>query len=204
MASDRVIFISGHMNLTPEEFAQHYEARIRSAVEDGARFIVGDAPGCDEMAQQLLHDLGVAPARVTVHHMFVAPRRHVGTFPMMGGFTSDEERDQAMTKASTEDLAWVKRRKSGTEKNLLRRIEVNNARDREVREQWPRFYIEQTEVYPVYNVQDVTKDWQAPLAVPLPQELVDRLERVTKEWHDIQCEVSQHIAQQQVNPVKSG
>lgn len=112
-------FISGHLDLTEAEFAEHYAPRIRAAAEGGDTFVVGDARGTDSIAQRLLRDLG---ARATVYHMFHAPRHNEG-FPAVGGFANDDERDAAMTAASDADLAWVRpgREKSGTAKNLKRR-----------------------------------------------------------------------------------
>lgn len=119
-------FISGHLDLTADELAAHYEPRIRAAAEAGHAFVVGDARGADQMAQQILHRIG---ARATVFHMFAAPRHNEGAFPTRGGFTSDADRDAALTAASDADIAWVRpgREKSGTAKNLKRRAEL--ARD---------------------------------------------------------------------------
>jgi hypothetical protein len=115
----RRIFISGHLTITREEFAEHYAPRLREAVAQGASFVVGDARGVDAAAQAFLH---VEGASVTVYHMFTEPRNNID-FPTVGGFTSDEERDAAMTAATSEDIAWVRpgREKSGTAKNLARR-----------------------------------------------------------------------------------
>jgi hypothetical protein len=116
----RIIFISGHLDLTLGEFLEHYAPRIDDAVRDGAEFVVGDARGTDVLAQGHLGGLGVV---ATVFHMFDRPRNNPYGFLTKGGFRSDEERDAAMTKASTEDLAWVRpgRKKSGTAKNIRRR-----------------------------------------------------------------------------------
>jgi hypothetical protein len=122
----KTYFISGHRNVTPEEFEEHYSERIRESVKVGATFVVGDYYGVDTMAQQLLKDLGAE--HVTVYHMFVAPRNNAG-FPTCGGFTSDVARDEAMTRTSDEDILWVRPevrqdvcgKLSGTEENELRR-----------------------------------------------------------------------------------
>lgn len=116
----RVVFVSGHLDLTEAEFLTNYTYRLFEAHQAGAKFIVGDARGCDTMAQIYLDGLG---ADVTVYHMFTAPRNNVGNRPTVGGFEADLARDEAMTAASTEDLAWVRpgREKSGTAKNLARR-----------------------------------------------------------------------------------
>lgn len=125
----RNIFVSGHLDLTNEEFVEHYAPRLRAAWWEGdglspldlTLFHVGDARGADFMAQEFLDGLR---ARFIVYHMLVAPRNVYGRpFRIIGGFTSDKERDEAMTAATTEDIAWVRpgREKSGTAKNLARR-----------------------------------------------------------------------------------
>lgn len=120
----RVYFISGHLDLTDEEFAAHYEPALHAAArEPGVTFVVGDAGGADVKAQVWLRSYGVEWDQVTVYHMFVAARNNAGPFLSEGGYTSDKTRDEAMTAASTHDIAWVRpgREKSGTAKNLKRR-----------------------------------------------------------------------------------
>ena len=124
-------FISGHLDLTPEEFERFYARFIVTAVvEPDIEFVVGDARGCDALAQGYLRHLarldakhGVLPFKVTVFHMHEKPRRCLGPFELRGGFASDEERDAAMTAASDFDIAWVRpgRAMSGTAKNIERR-----------------------------------------------------------------------------------
>jgi hypothetical protein len=116
----RTVFVSGHLDLTEAEFAEHYIPRLKRAHEDGCRFVVGDARGADVMAQRFL---GKLKASVVVYHMSDLPRNNPFQFPMVGGYHNDTMRDVAMTDASTEDLAWVRpgREHSGTAKNLLRR-----------------------------------------------------------------------------------
>lgn len=127
-------FISGHLDLTEEEFAEHYEERISKAFREGAMFVVGDARGADDLAQ--LHLFGLICSReshlsgrngfdqVTVFHMLNKPRHCIGGLTLLGGFLTDGLRDQAMTAASDKDIAWVRpgREKSGTARNLKRRI----------------------------------------------------------------------------------
>lgn len=116
-------FVSGHLDITPDEFAEHYMARLIRANAAGASFVVGDAPGCDTIAQQFLRDQDI-----TVFHMFTSPRNNPAGLPTRGGFTSDEERDRAMTAASDDDIAWVRpgRENSGTARNLIRRTHAGN------------------------------------------------------------------------------
>lgn len=124
-ATTKTYFVSGHLDLTDDEFKEHYEPRLNAAVREGAHFVVGDARGADSLAQlHLAHIL--APGlfdRVTVYHMFDGPRNNLGKFPKRGGFKSDADRDTAMTAESDANIAWVRpgRESSGTSKNILRR-----------------------------------------------------------------------------------
>ena len=111
-------FISGHLDLTQAEFNEHYRPQIDIALSKNQGFVVGDARGADTLAQQYL--FGKTEA-ITVYHMFESPRNNAG-FPTKGGFQSDKERDEQMTRDSHQDIAWVRpgREKSGTQKNLDR------------------------------------------------------------------------------------
>ena len=114
-------FVSGHLDLTKEEFNVHYVPCLREALkQNNVSFVVGDAKGADSMAQDYLSQYDV---RVTVFHMFAKPRYAVKHFNIIGGFKSDDESDAAMTSSSNVDIAWVRpgREKSGTAKNLDRR-----------------------------------------------------------------------------------
>ena len=133
---DTTYFLSGHLDLTADEFDQYYKPRIDDILEEcdqqswlAALFVVGDARGADAMCQQYLFEQQakyVSAVLVTVYHMFTSPRNNAG-FPVIGGFKSDSERDAAMTQASDVDIAWVRlgREKSGTQKNLDRRNAPN-------------------------------------------------------------------------------
>ena len=125
----KTYFISGHLDLTREEFDEHYETRIREAVLERAFFVVGDAKGADSMAHSLLYQLlnNQSSNYVRVFHMFEYPRNNF-QHSVVGGFESDEERDAAMTDSSDEDIAWVRpgKEKSGTAKNLKRRNNGKN------------------------------------------------------------------------------
>jgi len=117
----RIYHVSGHLDLTEEEFFEHYIPSLNEALWEGCSFVVGDARGADSMAQEYLFG---KTEKVIVFHMFGKPRNNVG-FPTTGNFKSDRERDKAMTRASTHDIAWVRpgREKSGTAQNLRRRRE---------------------------------------------------------------------------------
>ncbi len=129
MTKTHIGYVSGHLDLSEEEFAAHYVPRIVEAVArgcsdphgpSGLSFVVGDARGADLLFQRYAQAQGLS---VTVFHMFAEPRNNVGGFPVVGGFASDAARDEAMTAASGFDVAWVRpgRERSGTAKNLARR-----------------------------------------------------------------------------------
>ncbi len=122
-----VYFISGHRDITEEEFSTNYETAIDMLLGENPNclFVVGDYYGVDIMAQNYLLDvLEIEPEHVFVYHMFDKPRNaNPKVVNFVGGFTSDEERDAAMTKASTDDVAFVRdhTKMSGTAQNILRR-----------------------------------------------------------------------------------
>lgn len=148
MASLTTYFVSGHLDLSEAEFAQHYVPQLTQyASEPQTQFIVGTARGADSMALHWLLDNG---AHITVCHKSAAvhpawsaefesctARIHA----IVGGFDTDEARDTYMTAHSDADIAWVRPmtpeiearlkaelgkrykpgRVSGTQKNLDRR-----------------------------------------------------------------------------------
>lgn len=132
LVDKRVCFVSGHMDLTQQEFRDHYEPLLHTAYAAGDSFVVGDAPGADAMTQWWLTTHRVRD--VDVFHMLVAPRVCIATwFRLWGGFVSDTKRDAAMTEASDYDIAWVRpghEKKSGTARNLKRRA-VKDAKKKE-------------------------------------------------------------------------
>jgi hypothetical protein len=118
-------FISGHRDITKDEF-ELYRATIKDAIENDqdVEFVVGDYEGVDIMAQEYLKELNYN--KVTVYHMFTSPRNIASdNFMLRGGFTSDEERDAAMTRDSDMDIAFLRKgkRNSGTAQNIIRRFE---------------------------------------------------------------------------------
>lgn len=115
-----IAYISGHLDLTLKEFTTHYVPKLDEALERGDSFVVGDARGCDDMAQGYL---AIHTDRIKVYHMFKKPRNCKSGLETVGGFKSDAERDAAMTYVSDYDIAWVRpgNEKSGTAKNILRR-----------------------------------------------------------------------------------
>ena len=128
-----IYFISGPLDLTQEEFNMHYLPSIDKAIEEGASFVIGDANGCDFLAQLYLSN---KDTKFTVYHMFDKPR-HCLSEDKKGGFESDEERDSQMTKNSQADILYIRTPEdmkkrlgkkykpnyiNGTMKNKLRRF----------------------------------------------------------------------------------
>ena len=120
-------FISGHRDITEEEFELNYKLALEDVVDTvpDCRFVVGDYHGVDIMAQNYLIDvLGIDPDRITVYHMGdIARNINPKISNRICGFDSDRDRDAAMTMASTNDIAFVRdnTKMSGTAENILRR-----------------------------------------------------------------------------------
>lgn len=131
---EEIYFISGHRNITDDEFNNYIEKFkeiefnwIDSINPDmwPPQYVVGDYKGVDIMAQNyLINELKINPDRITVYHMFDKPMNINSKIKnLVGGFKSDEERDTAMTNASHYDIAFVRDhlQLSGTAMNILRR-----------------------------------------------------------------------------------
>jgi len=116
----KTAYISGHLKISNEEFAEHYVPKLAEALERGDSFVLGDARGVDQMTQDYLV---LHTDKIKVYHMFEKPRNCAPGLETVGSFKSDEERDAAMTAASDYDIAWVRpgREDSGTARNLKRR-----------------------------------------------------------------------------------
>lgn len=119
-------FISGHRDLTWEEFAKWYAPAISRTLsaDNAAQFVVGDCEGADRMAQEYLIACGFNPANIVMYHISNSPRYQVDdSIRTFGGFMSDGERDAAMTEDSNQDIAFIRKGKesSGTAQNILRR-----------------------------------------------------------------------------------
>lgn len=120
-----IAHISGHLDVTNEEFKEHYIQKIEDALKLHHTFVVGDAKGADLMAIEFLDNKILIPDELVVYHMFDFPRNNIEKFcfSMIGGYQSDEERDAAMTRISDYDIAWIRpgRENSCTANNLKRR-----------------------------------------------------------------------------------
>ena len=126
-AKEVTYFISGHRDITEDEFERNYKITLEGIVNEvpDCRFVVGDCEGADIMAQNYLLDvLGVDPDRITVYHVGDSARNlNPKVCNIMCGFENDREKDAAMTAASSVDIAFVRNNTeiSGTAENILRR-----------------------------------------------------------------------------------
>lgn len=131
-----IYFISGHRDITKEEFEKFYINKINYIMDldPFPSFVVGDYEGADIMAQEYLRTLidqgRISEYNIYVYHMFEKPRHYAFTeYPnvkCVGGFRGDIERDSAMTKDSDFDIAFVRDGKwnSGTAQNIQRRAKL--------------------------------------------------------------------------------
>jgi hypothetical protein len=140
-------FISGHMDLRASEWSAHYRQPLLDYIAAGADFYLGNARGCDTDSLKFLLKQGVAPSRI---HLFlhahpdalatvIAKYQTQGFAEVRSGFTTAEEREAALTAATTVDIAWYRppaearafyeakgkhwspEHVTGTQANLLRR-----------------------------------------------------------------------------------
>lgn len=124
-------FISGHRNLTENEFEYYYIPLIHQALEEtpDAKFVIGDCEGCDIMAQNYLVNIIDDLSKITVYCTGSLPKNfNQELIYIKNGFETDEDKDIAMTNASFKDIAIVRDPKvwSGTGENILRRNSFKN------------------------------------------------------------------------------
>lgn len=125
-----VYFISGHRDLTQEQFDTYYVPAIHKVLLNDLEcyFVVGDCDGVDKMAMNYLSDRG---QEFTIYHLGFIPRILPEPFKpelikFKGLFKTDIHRDSAMTLNSDFDIAFVfnQRWNSGTAQNIKRRFEI--------------------------------------------------------------------------------
>ena len=119
-------FVSGHRDLTQEEFNKYYIPLIQKVINEDtqAEFIVGDWEGCDSMFVEYIKDypniiVNVCYKSNNVNYEPRVPRRQgVAIF-----LPTYDECDEYMTYDSDFDIAWIRpgREDSHTAKNIKRR-----------------------------------------------------------------------------------
>ncbi len=120
---NKIAFVSGHVDITEEEFNLHYKDKLDEAIVNGDSFVMGESNGVDDLAQKYLNLKGVK--NITIYHLFEKPRVNYGNYQSIGGYTKHSQKDKDMTLNSDYDIAWSKRKGSGTDQNLKRRAKLN-------------------------------------------------------------------------------
>ena len=119
----KIAFVSGHISITEEEFELHYREHLDNAIKDGHSFVIGESDGVDQMAQRYLSEKGIK--NITVYHLFESPRLNLDNFKSVGNYEKHSIKDKDMTLNSDYDIAWSKRKGSGTHQNIKRREKLN-------------------------------------------------------------------------------
>ena len=123
-----IYFVSGHRNLTKEEFDQHYIPFIDFIISEDsyASFVVGDWEGCDFMFVQYMEAV-YSDIPIVIFYVDI-PRIKKGEFNRYRFRKCDnyDECDAAMTAYSHFDVTWIRpgREDSHTAKNIKRRYNL--------------------------------------------------------------------------------
>lgn len=149
MSTGTVYFISGHIDITEEEFNTHYRNRIDLALQNPfSTFVIGDAQGADTLAKNYLGSR-IDKTRITIYtrRSPIQCSELVG-FKIKGSFKNHTQKDAAMTRDSDEDILYIRpadiqkqlleargikydpNRLSGTEQNLNRRFRIRSGGNR--------------------------------------------------------------------------
>lgn len=138
------VFISGHRNITPQEFNYNYIDRIQSffnwaskessVAEKHLTFYIGDCNGCDKLAFDFIVNYIITE---NVKNISIVLCRMVNPFDgqnkllqtnydfikILTQFKTHEERDCFLTENTEYDILWVREGDwdSGTAQNFVRR-----------------------------------------------------------------------------------
>jgi hypothetical protein len=149
----KTVFVSGHVDITKQQFLKHYIPLIDKAKEQGYRFITGNANGADKMTFEYLSGYKCYNKPIKTfeygsneYKKWLEKHGYPGLEIIYfernksGKFKSHNERDTWMTMNSDYDIAWVRpenetkilygknydpKRISGTMKNIKRRLKLN-------------------------------------------------------------------------------
>lgn len=125
-----VYFISGHRDLTPREFSEHYAPLLDKILEDDlfADFVVGDWEGCDTM---FLEYILSKPNYnfISIYYVDELRVKPMGSDPenfekvFTYKLSNYDECDETMTNVSDFDVVWIRPGKedSHTATNIKRR-----------------------------------------------------------------------------------
>jgi hypothetical protein len=106
-SKSRTAMISGHIDISPSDFASHYVPAIDLAISRGEYFILGDAQGTDTLAlDYLLQHSGSG----FQHHITIYPSRpyKVAKFETMGLSTRTDPPADALSSGASTRSKWRK------------------------------------------------------------------------------------------------
>lgn len=122
------IYVFGNGNISFDDFKTFYEQPLSRilAGEKNVEFLLCDFRGTDTLTMEFLKS---KTSNVKVFHVGEKPRYYpdkfkteAGSWTLVGGFSSDEERDEAAINSCThflgKDFNSDDKRKSGTQKNI--------------------------------------------------------------------------------------
>ena len=124
-------FISGHRDLTQEEFNEHYAPILEKVLKEDwdCHFVIGDWEGCDKMALEFI--LSQPDYYNSIEIFYVDEVRvrpfgdHISNFENLyvNPRSTYDDCDESMTKFSDFDIAWIRpgREDSHTAMNIKRR-----------------------------------------------------------------------------------
>jgi len=123
-----IIYISGHCDLSADEFNTEYAYLIgkTNANHPDCIFIIGNNPGVDPIAKEFLLNIGVSPERVHIYYTGTAAVNLYNNpsfvFPTTSAMT------YTMTENSNRDITWIRTGTMDTEPHraLVRRSQKYN------------------------------------------------------------------------------
>ena len=120
-------FVSGHRDLTKEEFDKHYIPKLVKILQQDpyTSFVVGDWEGCDEMFIDFINEF----RKITIHLYYVCLNKLSVCTENYGYYhkcESYDECDANMTANSDFDIAWIRpgKENSHTANNIKRRYGI--------------------------------------------------------------------------------
>ena len=121
-----VVFVSGNTDMNDKKFMQYYAYQLDQMIKNIENLYINtsDDDGCDVMVQLLVSKLSIPKENVTIFYMGDKIKNLISKdFAVVGGFTTLEERNAAMTLSSNMDFHVILEGKgrSAVEANLCRR-----------------------------------------------------------------------------------
>lgn len=128
-------FVSGHRDLTKEEFKEHYVPLIIKVLREDswAEFVVGDWEGCDTFFVDIITSLRLRPLPNIDIYCVEKPRLKPRGYSIdcyenihYYSYNDYDECDASMTRDSDFDIAWIRpgRENSHTANNIKRRYNL--------------------------------------------------------------------------------